>query len=82
MRVIPLSELEANLEGTLAEFLDSGESLIVELPDHRLVSIQSLEPSDDDPLVEDLLESSAAFRALVQRSKASERLPFPLETGA
>jgi hypothetical protein len=77
MKVILLSELEADLEGTLAEFLASGESLVVELPDHRLVSIRSLEPDDDDPLVDELLESNDEFRALVRRSKASERVPFP-----
>jgi hypothetical protein len=48
----------------------------VELPDHRLVAIQSLEANDDDPLVSDLLESNPAFRALVAKSKASPRKPF------
>ena len=69
---------EKALKGVLAGFLDSGQSLVVELPDHRLVSIQSLEPGDDDPLVDELLESNAQFRALVTRSRMSERLPFPM----
>ncbi len=77
MKVIPLSRLEADPPGTLNECLDSGQSLVVELPDHRLVSIQALEPTDDDSLIEDLLESNASFQALVEKSKASPRQPFP-----
>jgi hypothetical protein len=78
IKVIPLSRLEADLKGTLAECLDSGGALVVELPDHRLVSIQGLEPGDDDDLVDRLLESNPAFRALVERAKASPRRPFPV----
>ncbi len=77
MRMIPLSRLEADPLGTLNECLDSGQSLVVELPDHRLVSIHALEPTDDDSLVDDLLESNASFQALVEKSKASPRRPFP-----
>jgi hypothetical protein len=74
--VIPLSRLEADPRGTLTECLDSGAALVVELPDHRFVSIQGMEPDDDDDLVDRLLESSARFRALVEKSKASARKPF------
>ncbi len=77
MRMIPLSRLEADPLGTLNECLDSGQSLVVELPDHRLVSIQAIEPTDDDSLIDDLLESNTSFRALVEKSKASPRRPFP-----
>jgi hypothetical protein len=49
---------------------------VIELPDHRLVSIQALEPAEDDPLVDNLLESNPSFRALVEKSKASPRRPF------
>jgi len=76
IRIIPLSRLEADPEGTLSECLDSGEALVVELPDHRLVSIQALDPTDDDSLVDELLESNPSFRALVERSKASPGIPF------
>jgi hypothetical protein len=51
--------------------------LVVELPDHRLVAIQALEPGDDDTLVDELLESDPAFRALIAKSKVSPRRPFP-----
>jgi hypothetical protein len=44
---------------------------------HRLVSIPSLEPDDEDDLVDRLLKSNPAFRALVEKSKASSRRPFP-----
>jgi hypothetical protein len=77
IKLIPLSRLEADPRGTLNECLDSGQPLVVELPDHRLVSIQGLEPDEDDDLVDRLLESNAAFRALVAKSKASPRRPFP-----
>jgi hypothetical protein len=50
--------------------------VVVELPDHRLVSIQGLEPDEDDDLIDRLVESNASFRALVEKSKASARRPF------
>ena len=77
IKLMPLSRLEADPRGTLRECLDSGESLVVELPDHRLVSIQALEPAGDDSLVDDLLGSNPAFRSLLEKSKASPRRPFP-----
>ena len=73
---LPLSKLEADLRGTLNECADEGGAFVVELPDHRLVAIQSLEPTEDDSLVDELLESNEAFRNLVARSKASPRKPF------
>jgi len=72
-KMIPLSRLEADPQGTLTECCESGEALVVELPDHRLVAIQSLEAGDDDSLVSDLLESDPAFRTMVARSKAGPR---------
>src|SRR5215213_6358516 len=77
IELIPLSRLEADPLGTLSECLDSGRALVVELPDHRLVSIQALEPNDDDDLIDRLLESNPSFRALIEKSKASPRRPFP-----
>lgn len=77
IKLIPLSRLEADPRGTLSECLDSGGAFVVELPDHRLVTIQGLEPDDDDDLVDRLLESNPSFRALVEKSKGSPRRPFP-----
>jgi hypothetical protein len=81
IKLIPLSRLEADLRGTLSECLDSGKALVVELPDHRLVSIRGLEPDQDDDkdddLVDRLIETNPAFGALIQKSKAGPRKPFP-----
>jgi hypothetical protein len=77
IKLILLSRLEADPRGTLSECLDSGGALVIELPDHRLVSIQGLEPGDDDDLIDRLIESNPSFRALIERSKASPRRPFP-----
>ena len=76
IKTIPLSRLEADLRGTLNECADSGEAVVVELPDQRLIAIQPLDPSEDDSLMDELLESIPTFRALVAKSKASPRKPF------
>lgn len=82
IKTIPLSRLEANLRATLSECADTGQAVVVELPDQRLVAIQTLEPAQDDSLIDDLLESNPAFRALVAKSKASPRKPYTPEAGA
>jgi hypothetical protein len=76
IKTIPLSRLETELEKTLNECAESGETIVVELPDQRLLAIQSLDPSDDDSLMDQLLASDSKFQALVARSKASRRQPF------
>ena len=76
IKTIPLSRLETDLQATLNECADSGEAVVVELPDHRLIAIQALEAADDDSLTDDLIRSNAAFQELVARSKASPRKPF------
>ena len=48
----------------------------MELPDHRLLAIQSLEPQEEDSLIDDLLQTNPKFQALVAKSKASPRKPF------
>jgi hypothetical protein len=73
-----LSRLETDLEGTLNECAESGETVVVEMPDQRLLAIQSLEPQEDDPLMDELLASNPQFQALVAKSKASPRRPFSL----
>lgn len=55
----------------------TGHGLVIELADHRLVAIHPLEPADDDPIIDELLESSEPFRRLVARSKAGPGRPFP-----
>jgi hypothetical protein len=76
IRTIPLSRLEADPRGTLNDCANSGDALVVELPDQRLVAIQSLDASEDDDLVNQLIASNAAFRDLVAKSKVSKRTPF------
>jgi hypothetical protein len=72
---IPFSRLEGSLQATLNECADSGRPIVVELPDRRLVAIQSLDPSDDD-LIDSLFESNDGFRKLVEKSANSPRKPF------
>jgi hypothetical protein len=76
IKTIPLSSLEADPRRTLHDCADSGQPLIVELPDHRLVALQPLSNDEEDGLVDQLLESNPAFQALVAKSKAGTRKPF------
>jgi len=77
IEVIPLSQLQSETSGVLARCCDTGKPVVVELPDHRLVSIQPLDTDDEsDSLVSDLLESNEQFRSLVRRSIESPRRPF------
>ncbi len=76
IKTIPLSRLEADLKKTLNECANSGETVVVELPDQRLLAIQSLDPQEDDALIDELLASNLKFQALVEKSKASPRKPF------
>lgn len=76
IKTIPLSQLEANPGQTLVDCADSGESLVIELPDRRLVAIRLLESNAEDSLVDELLASNADFRSLLAHSKASPRKPF------
>jgi hypothetical protein len=75
IKTISLSRLEADLEKTLIKCAESGQTLVVELPDQRLLAIQSLEPNEDDSLMDELV-SNPRFQALVAKSKASPRQPF------
>jgi hypothetical protein len=76
IKTIPLSRLEAELKTTLNECADSGETVVVELADQRLLAIQPLDPSGDDSLMDDLIATDARFRSLVARSKLGGRKSF------
>lgn len=76
MKTIPLSQLETDLQRTLYDRAESGETIIVEMPNQRLLAIQSLDPDEDDSLVDELLATNPKFQALVAKSKASPRKPF------
>jgi hypothetical protein len=79
IKTIPLSRLETDLKKTLNECAESGETVVVEMPDQRLLAIQSLDPQEDDSLTDELLASNPKFQALVAKSKASPRKPFAAE---
>jgi len=76
IKTIPLSRLETDLKKTLNECADSGETVVVEMPDQRLLAIQSLDPQEDDALIDEVLASNPKFQALVAKSKTSPRKPF------
>lgn len=77
IKTIPLSLLETELKKTLNECAVSGETLVVEMPDQHLLAIQSLDPNEDDSLMDELLASNPKFQALVAKSKDSARKLFP-----
>jgi hypothetical protein len=79
IKTIPLSRLEADLKKTLDECAESGQTVVVEMPDQRLLAIQPLDPQEDDNLMDELLEADPKFQALIAKSKASPRKPFPRE---
>jgi hypothetical protein len=81
IKTIPLSRLETDLRKTLNDCADSGQVLFVELPDDRVLAIQPLDPTEDDDLINELIESNPKFRALLAKSKASPREPFIPEFG-
>ncbi len=72
--VIPLRELQSDAEKHLRQCCDTGQTLIVEMPDHRLLSIQPV--GEDDDLVDQLIAQNPAFRAMLARSAASPKKPF------
>jgi len=64
IKKIPLSQLEKYPRGTLSACCDSGQSFVVELPDHRLVAIEALEPDEDDALTDELITQTERFCAV------------------
>jgi hypothetical protein len=70
------------LASTLNECVESGQTFVVELPNQHLVAIQSLDPSEEDSLIDELLVSNPQFQALVERSRDSPRKAFqPVRNG-
>jgi hypothetical protein len=76
IKTIPLSRLETDLKKTLNECIESGQTVVVEMPDQHLLAIQSLDPQEDDTLMDELLASNPKFQELVAKSKRSPRKPF------
>jgi hypothetical protein len=71
--IIPLSQLQTDTENVLNGCFETGRPVVVELPDHRFVTIQSLEPDDDDSLIDDLIERNQSFQSLLEKSATSPR---------
>lgn len=78
---IPLSRLETDLRKTLDDCMESGGTIVVEMPGNRLLSIQAVEP-DDQSLMDELVASNSKFQTLVAKSKAGARKPFPFANTA
>jgi hypothetical protein len=79
IKTIPLSRLEADLRKTLNECAESGQTVVVEMPDQRLLAIQPLDLQEDDSLTDELIATNPRFQALLAKSKAGPRKPFSLE---
>ena len=76
IKTIPLSKLETDLKKTLRECAESGQTVVVEMPDQSLLAIQPLDPQEDDSLMDELFAANPKFQALVEKSKRSPRKPF------
>lgn len=77
-KVLSLDELRQGLDGVLESCSEPGQTVVVELPNQRRVTIQTWDADDD--LVDRLLESNADFREMAQKSFAGPRRPFPFST--
>lgn len=80
IKTIPLSRLEESLAETLTECSESGDTVVVELPEGRLLAIHSLDPQEDDDLIDDLIASNPRFQALLEKSRSSPRKAFPFRS--
>lgn len=76
IKTILFSRLETELTKTLTDCVESGETVVVEMPDQRLLTIQPLEPGEDDDLMNELLATNPGFQALVAKSKTGARKLF------
>lgn len=74
-KVMTLNEVPSQTEEFLRRCCDDGQSLVIELPDHRRVSVQMHDAEDD--LIDRLIDKNTAFRRLLGKSQASPLLPFP-----
>lgn len=80
IKTIPLSQFEENVMQLLNDCADSGDKIVVELPDHRRISMRSLNHMDaDDPLIHNLIQNNPEFRSMLARSKASGSIPFSMD---
>ena len=76
IKTIPFSRLETDLKKTLTECAESGQTVVVEMPDQRLLVILQHDPQEDNSLIDELLETNLKFQALLAKSKASPQKSF------
>ncbi len=74
-KVMTLNDVPTKTEDFLRRCCDDGQTLVIELPDHRRLSVQIHD--DEDDLIDRLIETNVAFRQLLEKSQASPLLPFP-----
>lgn len=71
IKTIPLSRLETELEKTLTKCAESGDTLVVELPDQRLLSIQSLDVQAGEDSRMSAVAPLLAVRAIEDQSPSA-----------
>jgi hypothetical protein len=76
IKTIPFSRLQTDLQETLSECADTGETVVVELSDQRLLAIQPIDLQEDESLVDELLATSAKLQDIVAKSSATPRKLF------
>jgi hypothetical protein len=78
IKTFPLSHVEKNLKKTLTECAESGQTVVVEMPDGRLLAIQPLDPQEDDERG-DLWSTDEDQRrfAIIEASRTADRSALP-----
>ena len=81
IKTIPLSDLATDLTATLTDCARSGNTVVVQMPDDRLLAIHALDPADaaDDDLVNNLIDHNPAFRDMLARSNQGTPEPFEFD---
>lgn len=73
-KVLTLDELRQGLDGILESCSEPGQTVVVELPNQRRVTIQNWDADDD--LIDRLLESNADFCEMAAPSLEDVRSVF------
>lgn len=82
LKTIQLTDLVKDPTVTLTDCARSGDTVVVRMPDDRLLAIHTLDPTDaaDDDLVNDLIDHHPAFRAILARSNQGTPEAFRFDT--
>jgi hypothetical protein len=70
-----------DLTTTLSECAGNGDTLVIQMPDDRLLTVRSLDPTDDqdDDLINQLIDHNPAFRAMLERANQGKAVPFEFD---